>query len=55
MTIIDASPLGVAGPSAPTTVHLSGEIDIFTSEALRRWWREPAEVDDGRSVTAAGQ
>ncbi|MFE3451320.1 STAS domain-containing protein [Nonomuraea sp. NPDC059194] len=35
MTVIDASPLGRAGPSAPTTVHLSGEIDIFTSKALR--------------------
>jgi anti-sigma B factor antagonist len=35
------SVLGVAPPSgiarsAPTVVHLSGEIDIFTSEALRR-------------------
>jgi anti-anti-sigma factor len=36
MTVIDTAPLGVAGPSIPTTVHLSGEIDIFTSAALRR-------------------
>ncbi|TMR19935.1 STAS domain-containing protein [Nonomuraea turkmeniaca] len=36
MTVIDTSPLGVMGPSAPTVVRLSGEIDIFTSEALRR-------------------
>ncbi|MEV0149569.1 MULTISPECIES: STAS domain-containing protein [unclassified Nonomuraea] len=36
MTVIDTSPPGVAGASAPTTVHLSGEIDIFTSAALRR-------------------
>jgi len=36
MTVIDTAPLGVADPSKPTTVHLSGEIDIFTSEALRR-------------------
>ncbi|MEU6789947.1 STAS domain-containing protein [Nonomuraea angiospora] len=35
MTVIDAAPLGVADPSRPTTVHLSGEIDIFTSAALR--------------------
>ncbi|GAA3228215.1 STAS domain-containing protein [Nonomuraea helvata] len=35
MTVIDTSPPGVAGPSAPTTVHLSGEIDIFSSGALR--------------------
>ncbi|MEU6716515.1 STAS domain-containing protein [Nonomuraea sp. NPDC046802] len=36
MTVIDTAPLGVAGPSRPTTVHLSGEIDIFTTAALRR-------------------
>lgn len=36
MTAIDTYPLGRAGPSAPTTVHLSGEIDIFTSKALRQ-------------------
>ncbi|MEV0232112.1 STAS domain-containing protein [Nonomuraea sp. NPDC050786] len=36
MTVIDASPLDLAGPSAPTTVHLSGEIDIFSSAALRQ-------------------
>ncbi|SEN72420.1 STAS domain-containing protein [Nonomuraea pusilla] len=36
MTVTDTTPLGVANPSRPTTVHLSGEIDIFTSAALRR-------------------
>ncbi|MEV0381523.1 STAS domain-containing protein [Nonomuraea sp. NPDC050643] len=36
MTVIDASPLGVAGPSEPTIVRLGGEIDLFTSEALRQ-------------------
>ncbi|MFF4617122.1 STAS domain-containing protein [Nonomuraea jabiensis] len=36
MTVIETAPLGVADPSKPTTVHLSGEIDIFTSAALRR-------------------
>ncbi|WP_240777245.1 STAS domain-containing protein [Nonomuraea basaltis] len=30
------SPLGVAGPSAPTIVRLSGEIDVFTTQALRQ-------------------
>ncbi|MFG6200743.1 STAS domain-containing protein [Nonomuraea sp. JJY05] len=36
MTVIDTAPLGVADRSRPTTVHLSGDIDIFTSAALRR-------------------
>ncbi|GHE27095.1 hypothetical protein GCM10017673_31410 [Streptosporangium violaceochromogenes] len=36
MTVIDTAPLGVADQSRPTTVHLFGEIDIFTSAALRR-------------------
>ncbi|MFI7225204.1 STAS domain-containing protein [Nonomuraea angiospora] len=36
MTVIDTAPLGVANPSSPTTVYLSGEIDIFSSAALRR-------------------
>ncbi|MBE1588289.1 STAS domain-containing protein [Nonomuraea angiospora] len=36
MTVIDTAPLGVANPSSTTTVHLSGEIDIFSSAALRR-------------------
>ncbi|MFG1708015.1 STAS domain-containing protein [Nonomuraea sp. M3C6] len=36
MNVIDAAPLARAGPSAPTIVHLSGEIDIFTSKALRQ-------------------
>jgi anti-sigma B factor antagonist len=36
MTVTDAYPLGMANPSRPTTVRLSGEIDIFTSAALRR-------------------
>ncbi|GAA3442813.1 STAS domain-containing protein [Planomonospora venezuelensis] len=35
MTIIDTRPLDLAGPSAPTTVHLSGEIDLHTRGALR--------------------
>ncbi|WP_214417049.1 STAS domain-containing protein [Sphaerisporangium fuscum] len=36
MTVTDTYPLGLADTSRPTTVHLSGEIDIFTSAALRR-------------------
>ncbi|MGW4797295.1 DUF5994 family protein [Nonomuraea sp. NPDC004297] len=36
ITVIDTAPLGMADSSKPTTVHLSGEIDIFTSAALRR-------------------
>ncbi|MBF8190344.1 STAS domain-containing protein [Nonomuraea sp. K274] len=36
MTVIDTAPLGMAAPSRPTIIHLSGEIDIFTSAALRR-------------------
>lgn len=35
MTVTDTFPLGRADQSAPTTVRLSGEIDIFTSPALR--------------------
>ncbi len=34
-SIRDTAPLGKADPSAPTTIRLSGEIDIFTSPALR--------------------
>ncbi len=36
MNVIDTFPLGRADPSAPTTIHLSGEIDAFSSPALRR-------------------
>ncbi|MBG0832726.1 STAS domain-containing protein [Planomonospora sp. ID67723] len=36
MTAIDTAPLGGAGASAPTCVHLSGDIDIFTTAQLRR-------------------
>ncbi|WP_461012801.1 DUF5994 family protein [Streptosporangium sandarakinum] len=36
ITVIDTAPLGMADRSKPTIVHLSGEIDIFTSPALRR-------------------
>ncbi|WP_336207255.1 STAS domain-containing protein [Nonomuraea sp. LPB2021202275-12-8] len=37
MTVIDRAPqLNRASPADPTTVNLSGEIDIFTSKALRR-------------------
>jgi anti-sigma B factor antagonist len=36
MTVIDTAPLVEAGEAAPTTMHLSGEIDIFTSKALRQ-------------------
>ncbi|WP_240777811.1 hypothetical protein [Nonomuraea basaltis] len=36
MTVIDMSPHAGAGVSAATTIHLSGEIDIFTSKALRQ-------------------
>jgi anti-sigma B factor antagonist len=35
MTVIDTAPLG-ASASAPTLVHLSGDIDIFTTARLRR-------------------
>ncbi|RVX40549.1 anti-sigma-factor antagonist [Nonomuraea polychroma] len=34
--ISDTRPLGGTGTSAPTTIHLSGEIDLFTTAALRR-------------------
>ncbi|GAA3611469.1 hypothetical protein GCM10022419_115620 [Nonomuraea rosea] len=36
MTVIDTARPAEAGASAATTVHLSGEIDIFVSKALRR-------------------
>ncbi|UBU11453.1 STAS domain-containing protein [Nonomuraea gerenzanensis] len=35
MTASDTAPPGAAGPATPTTVHLSGDIDLFTSAALR--------------------
>ncbi|MEV4455080.1 STAS domain-containing protein [Microbispora sp. NPDC049633] len=35
ISIRDSAPLGRADPSAPTTIRLSGEIDIFTSPDLR--------------------
>ncbi|MER6003998.1 STAS domain-containing protein [Nonomuraea angiospora] len=35
VTVSDAFPLGRADPSASTTVRLTGEVDIFTSPALR--------------------
>ena len=34
MTITDTAPLGGAGPAEPTTVHLSGELDLVTCPAL---------------------
>lgn len=36
MITIDTAPRGGAGSSPPTVVRLSGEIDIFTSKAMRR-------------------
>ncbi|GAA3693867.1 hypothetical protein GCM10022224_069200 [Nonomuraea antimicrobica] len=36
MTVTDTAPFGVADSSRPTTVRLSGEIDIFTTAALRQ-------------------
>ncbi|MFC5822583.1 STAS domain-containing protein [Nonomuraea insulae] len=36
MTVFGMARPAEPGASAATTVHLSGEIDIFTSEALRR-------------------
>jgi anti-sigma B factor antagonist len=36
MTVTETAPLGVAGPSRPTVIRLTGEIDIFSSAALRR-------------------
>ncbi|WP_049564692.1 STAS domain-containing protein [Nonomuraea sp. SBT364] len=39
MTVIDTAPLNSVRPPVPTTVRLSGEIDLFTSPALRqRLW-----------------
>ncbi|RCG28655.1 anti-sigma factor antagonist [Sphaerisporangium album] len=35
MTVLDAYPHGRAGPSGPTSLYLTGTIDIFTSQALR--------------------
>ncbi|MBB6347382.1 anti-sigma B factor antagonist [Nonomuraea muscovyensis] len=34
MAVIDTSPLSEAGRSGPTTVHLSGDIDVFSSPEL---------------------
>ncbi|MEU8398358.1 STAS domain-containing protein [Nonomuraea sp. NPDC048892] len=36
MIVIDTAPLAGASASAPTLVHLSGEIDIFTTARLRK-------------------
>ncbi|SEK59066.1 STAS domain-containing protein [Nonomuraea pusilla] len=36
VTVIDVFPLGRADPSAPTVIRLTGEIDAFSSAALRR-------------------
>lgn len=36
MTVVDAAPPAVSASRARTIVHLSGSIDIFTGEALRR-------------------
>ncbi|MFB9471749.1 STAS domain-containing protein [Nonomuraea salmonea] len=36
MTALDTAPLAEAGASAPTLVHLSGDIDIFTTARLRQ-------------------
>ncbi|SEH03113.1 anti-anti-sigma factor [Nonomuraea solani] len=36
MTVIDTAPPSGASVSAPTLVHLSGDIDIFTTARLRR-------------------
>ncbi|GGO71837.1 STAS domain-containing protein [Nonomuraea cavernae] len=36
MTVIDTAPLAGASASAPTLVHLSGDIDIFTTARLRK-------------------
>ncbi len=35
MTVTDAAPLGGAGPIEPTTVQLSGELDLLTCPAVR--------------------
>ncbi|MFI7422362.1 STAS domain-containing protein [Nonomuraea sp. NPDC049684] len=36
MTVIDTAPLAGASASASTLVHLSGDIDIFTTTRLRK-------------------
>ncbi|MEO3801924.1 STAS domain-containing protein [Nonomuraea sp. B1E8] len=36
MTVIDTAPLAGASASTPTLVHLSGDIDIFTTARLRQ-------------------
>jgi anti-sigma B factor antagonist len=36
MTVLDTAPLARASASAPTLVHLSGDIDIFTTTRLRQ-------------------
>ncbi|QYC41427.1 Anti-sigma-B factor antagonist [Nonomuraea coxensis DSM 45129] len=36
MTVIDIAPLAGLSASAPTLVHLSGDIDIFTTARLRK-------------------
>ena len=35
MTVTDTAPLGGAGPAEPTTVQLSGELDLVTCPELR--------------------
>jgi anti-sigma B factor antagonist len=35
MTVTDTAPLGGAGPAEPTTVQLSGELDLVTCPVLR--------------------
>ncbi|MFB4270496.1 STAS domain-containing protein [Nonomuraea sp. GTA35] len=36
MTAIDSAPLGEPGTAAPTLVHLSGDIGLFTTARLRQ-------------------
>ncbi|MFG6201837.1 STAS domain-containing protein [Nonomuraea sp. JJY05] len=36
MTVIDTAPLAGVSAPAPTLVHLSGDIDIFTTARLRQ-------------------
>jgi anti-sigma B factor antagonist len=50
MTIVGTAPL-----SAPTTVRLTGEIDIFTSKAMRRQLLSALRRSTGRLIVDLSQ
>ncbi|MBB6348127.1 STAS domain-containing protein [Nonomuraea muscovyensis] len=50
MTILASAPLGRTTLTAPTVVHVSGDIDIFTSHALRTRLLNALPYGSGRLV-----